>query len=103
VECPVVDDGKVLQLAGIPGAKLQRWKTLTPNKTMGKQQEAKIKKVLMMGRMKSVEDGQSPGPFGFWRLNTFSSPIFNAKPPTLGGRPLLKTGFCKPLILWSIR
>ena len=60
-----MDDGKVLQLAGgIPGAKLQRWKTVTPNKTMGKQQEAKIKTVLLMGRMKSVEDGQSR-PFRF--------------------------------------
>lgn len=30
VEFPVMDDGKVLQLArGTPGAKLKRWKTLT--------------------------------------------------------------------------
>ncbi len=60
VEFPVVDDGKVLQLArGTPGAKLKRWKTLTPNKTMAKQQEAKIKTDLMMGRIKSVDDGQA--------------------------------------------
>ncbi|HBP86124.1 MAG TPA: hypothetical protein DD706_00330 [Nitrospiraceae bacterium] len=60
VEFPVVDDGKVLQLArGTPGAKLKRWKTLTPNKTVAKQQEAKIKTDLMMGRIKSVEDGQA--------------------------------------------
>jgi integrase len=60
VEFPVVDDGKVLSLArGIPGSKLKRWKTLTPNKTMAKQQEAKIKTDLMMGRIKSVEDGQA--------------------------------------------
>lgn len=60
MECPVVDDGKVLQLArGIPGAKLKRWKTLTPNKTMAKRQEATIKTDLMKGRIKGVEDGQS--------------------------------------------
>lgn len=60
VEFPVIDDGKVLQLArGTPGAKLKRWKTLTTNKTLAKQQEAKIKTDLMMGRIKSVEDGQS--------------------------------------------
>ena len=55
-----MDDGKVLQLArGIPGAKLNRWKTLTPNKIMAKRQEAMIKTDLMKGRIKSVEDGQS--------------------------------------------
>jgi integrase len=60
VEFPVIDDGKVLTLArGTPGAKLKRRKTLTPNKTMAKQQEAKIKTDLMMGRIKSVEDGQT--------------------------------------------
>ncbi len=54
VEFPVVDDGKVLQLArGTPGAKLKRWKTLTTNKTMAKQQEAKIKTDLMMGKISS--------------------------------------------------
>ncbi len=60
VEFPVVDDGKVLQLArGTPGAKLKRWKTLTTNKTLAGEQEAKIKTDLMMGKMKSVEDGQT--------------------------------------------
>jgi integrase len=60
VEFPVVDDGKVLTLArGTPGAKLKRWKTLTSNKTLAGQQEAKIKTDLMMGRIKSVEDGQT--------------------------------------------
>ena len=53
VEFPVVDDGKVFQLArGIPCSKLKRWKTLTTNKTVAKQQEAMIKTDLMMGRMK---------------------------------------------------
>ena len=52
VELPVVDDGKVLTLArGILGSKLKRWKTLTSNKTMAKQQEAKIKTDLMMGKV----------------------------------------------------
>ena len=60
VEFPVIDDGKVLQLArGIPGAKLKRWKTLTTNKTLAKQQEAMIKTDLMKGRLKSAEDGQT--------------------------------------------
>jgi integrase len=54
VEFPVTDDGKVLQLArGTPGAKLKRWKTLTDNKTLAKQQEAKIKTDLMMGKIVS--------------------------------------------------
>ncbi len=54
VEFPVVDDGKVLQLArGTPGAKLKRWKTLTTNKTVAGQQEAKIKTDLMMGKISS--------------------------------------------------
>jgi integrase len=56
VEFPVVDDGKVLSLArGTPGAKLKRWKTLTTNKTMAKQQEAMIKTALMKGEMKSAK------------------------------------------------
>jgi len=54
VEFPVVDDGKVLTLArGTPGAKLKRWKTLTTNKTVAKQQEAMIKTDLMKGKIKS--------------------------------------------------
>ncbi len=54
VEFPVVDDGKVLTLArGTPGAKLKRWKTLTTNKTVANQQEAKIKTDLMMGKISS--------------------------------------------------
>ncbi len=54
VEFPVVDDGKVLTLArGTPGAKLKRWKTLTTNKTVAKQQEAMIKTDLMKGAIKS--------------------------------------------------
>ncbi len=54
VQFPVVDDGKVLSLArGTPGAKLKRWKTSTTNKTVAKQQEAKIKTDLMMGKIKS--------------------------------------------------
>jgi len=60
VEFPVIDDGQVLQLArGTPGAKLKRWKTLTPNKTLAKQQEAKIKTDLMMGRITNGENGQT--------------------------------------------
>ena len=56
VEFPVIDDGKVLTLArGTPGSKLKRWKTLTPNKTMAKQQEAMIKTGLMKGEMKSAK------------------------------------------------
>jgi hypothetical protein len=56
VEFPVIDDGKVLTLArGTPGAKLKRWKTLTTNKTVAKQQEAKIKTDLMMGAIKSEQ------------------------------------------------
>jgi len=44
VEFPVVDDGKVVTLAkGTPGANFKRWKTSTANKTVAKQQEAKIK------------------------------------------------------------
>ena len=60
VEFPVLDDGKVLTLAsGIRGAKVKRWKTVTTNKTVAKQQEAKIKTDLMMrrilsGRVKSL-------------------------------------------------
>ena len=54
VEFPVVDDGKVLQLArGTPGAKVKRWKTSTANRTLAGQQEAKIKTDLMMGRIVS--------------------------------------------------
>jgi len=54
VEFPIVDDGKVLSLArGTPGSKLKRWKTLTTNKTVAKQQEAKIKTDLMMGKISS--------------------------------------------------
>ena len=57
VEFPVLDDGKVLTLArGVPGARLKRWKTLTPNKTVAKQQEAKIKTDLMMGKIKSERE-----------------------------------------------
>lgn len=49
-----MDDGKVLQLArGTPGAKVKRWKTGTTNKTVAKQQEAKIKTDLMMGQIRS--------------------------------------------------
>lgn len=60
VQFPVVDDGKVLTLArGVPGAKLKRWKTSTTNKTMAKQQEAKIKTDLMMGRIKSERESSS--------------------------------------------
>jgi len=60
VKFPIVDDGKVLQLArGTPGANLKGRKTLTTNKTVAKQQEAMIKTDLMMGRIKSAEDGQT--------------------------------------------
>lgn len=52
VEFRVVDDGKVLQLArGTPGAKLKRWTTGTPNKTLAKQQEAIIRTDLMTGKI----------------------------------------------------
>jgi len=54
VEFRVVDDGKVLQLGrGIPGAKLKRWKTSSNNKTVARQQEAKIKTDLMMRKIRS--------------------------------------------------
>jgi len=54
IEFPVVDDGKVFTLArGTPGSKLKRWKTLTTNKTVAEQQEAKIKTDLMMGKISS--------------------------------------------------
>ena len=65
IEFPVVDDGKVLALArGTPGAKLKRWKTNTTNKTVAKQQEAKIKTDLMMGRM--ISDKIRSVPFSEW-------------------------------------
>jgi integrase len=68
VEFPVVDDGKVLTLArGTPGSKLKRWKTLTPNRTIAKQQEAKIKTDLMMGRIVSE---RLKGPMSFKALTT---------------------------------
>lgn len=54
VEFPVLDDGKVLMLArGEPGAKVKRWKTGTKNRTIARQQEAKIKTDLMMGKISS--------------------------------------------------
>jgi len=54
VEFSVLDDGKVLELArGTPRAKLKRWKTFSTNKTVAKQQEAKIKTDLMMGKISS--------------------------------------------------
>jgi len=54
VEFPVLDDGKVFTLArGTPGARIKRWKTGSSNKTVAKQQEAKIKTDLMMGLVKS--------------------------------------------------
>lgn len=54
MEFPVVDDGKVLQLArGTPRAKVKRWKTGTGNKTLAGQQEAMIKTDLMKGKIKS--------------------------------------------------
>ena len=68
VEFPVVDDGRVLQLArGTPGAKLKRWKTLTTNKTLAGQQEAKIKTDLMMGKILSK---RLKGPMTFKALTT---------------------------------
>ncbi|MEC4671981.1 MAG: tyrosine-type recombinase/integrase [Nitrospirota bacterium] len=54
VEFPVIDDGKTLTLArGTPGARIKRWKTAASNKTVAKQQEAKIKTDLMMGKVRS--------------------------------------------------
>jgi len=54
VEFPVLDDGKMLTLAGgKPGAKIKRWKTGTPNRTIAKQQEALIKADLMKELVKS--------------------------------------------------
>jgi len=54
VEFPVVDDGKVLQLArGTPGAKMKRWKTGTHSKTLAGQQEAMIKTDLMKEKITS--------------------------------------------------
>ena len=52
VEFPVIDDGKVLQLArGTPGAKWKRWKTLTINKTVAKQQVKKQVKKKVVQRV----------------------------------------------------
>jgi len=54
VEFPVLDDGKTLTLAGgTPGAKIKRWKTGTPNRTIAKQQGALIKTDLMKELVKS--------------------------------------------------
>ncbi len=54
VEFRVVDDDKVLSLS--PGGtigRMKRWKTGTPNKTVAKQWEAKIKTDLLMGKILS--------------------------------------------------
>jgi len=60
VKFPIVDDGKVLQLArGTPGASLKRWKAVTANQNSGQAEEAMVKTDLMMGRIKSVKDGQT--------------------------------------------
>ncbi len=66
VEFPVLDDRKKLTLArGTPGAKIKRWKTGTPNRTLAKQQEAMIKTDLMKGLVKSE---QAQGPVAFKAL-----------------------------------
>src|SRR5438552_12133980 len=65
VEFRVLDDGKTLTLArGVAGAKLKRWKTGTPNRTLAKQQEAIIKTDLMKGIVKSERN--LPVPFSEW-------------------------------------
>ncbi|MCB9711677.1 MAG: site-specific integrase [Nitrospiraceae bacterium] len=54
VEFRVVDDDKVLSLAPHGGiGRMKRWKTGTPNKTVAKQWEAKIKTDLVMGKIRS--------------------------------------------------
>lgn len=54
VEFPVIDDGKVLQLArGTPGAKLKRWKVGVTSKDVAKKHEAKIQTDLMLGKIGS--------------------------------------------------
>jgi integrase len=69
VEFHVFDDGKVLTLArGPQGAKLKRWKTSTANKTTAKQQEAKIKTDLMMGKIPSQRRQSVTMTFGEWAL-----------------------------------
>lgn len=84
VEFPVIDDGTVLTLArGAPGSKLKRWKTLTPNKTVAKQQEALIKTDLMMGRITSE---RLKGPMTFKALTT----IYLADPKIQRQRIYLK-------------
>ena len=86
--------GKVLTLArGTPGAKLKRWKTLTSNKTLSGQQEAKIKTDLMMGRIKSVEDGQTKT-FRSLATQYLQLVVIKDNFLMLGIRPLLRMGFC---------
>jgi len=65
IQFPVVDDGKVLQWGrGNPTAKLKRWKAHTTNKTLAKQQEAKIKTDLIMGKIPS--EVSKPLSFAQW-------------------------------------
>ena len=53
VQFRVIGDGKVLNLApGNPSAKMKRWKTGTFKKTLAKEQAAKYKTDLMMGKIK---------------------------------------------------
>jgi len=67
VEFPVVDDGKTLTLArGTPGARIKRWKTGTPNRTLAKQQEAMIKTDLMMGKILSDRVQSTRMTFAHW-------------------------------------
>jgi integrase len=54
IEFPVLDDGERMTLArSVLGAKLKRWKTGTKNKTLAREQEACIKRDLMVGIIKS--------------------------------------------------
>jgi len=97
VKFPVVDDGKVLQLArDTPGAKLKRWKTLTTNQIVAKQHEAMIKTDLMMGK---IVRERVKGPMTFKALTDadLAGPSFNAS----GSIKRRKTGLQKDFSLPS--
>ena len=67
VEFRVVDEGQTLRMAqGIFEGKLKRWKTSTTNKTVAKQQEAKIKTDLMMGKILSDRVQSTRVTFAHW-------------------------------------
>ncbi len=69
VEFPVIDDGKVLTLAGgTPGAKVKRWRVGCNNKTVARQQEAIIKTKLLSESMVSERVQLARMRFAQWAL-----------------------------------